>query len=60
MGGGVLPGFRCRGSSLGWDGERVVSGCLSCHVVHNLQISRVLRSLQTLQISAKVAKPDGV
>ena len=60
MGGGVIPGFRCRGSSLGWDGERVVSGCLSCVVAQNLQILRGLRSLEALQISAKVAKPDGV
>ena len=60
MGEGVLPGFRCLGSSLGWDGAGVASGCLSCDVAQNLQLLRVLRSLQTLQISAKVAKSDGV
>ena len=34
--GGVLPGFQCRGSSSGWDGEGVVPGCLSRDVAHKV------------------------
>ena len=32
----VSPGFQCRGSSLGRDGEGVVSGRLSCDVVRKV------------------------
>ena len=36
MGGGVLPGLHCRGSSLGRDGEGVASECLSCDVARKV------------------------
>ena len=41
MGEGVLPGFRCLGSSLGWDGEGGASGYLRCDVACRVFLSHL-------------------
>ena len=48
MGEGVLPGFRCLGSSLGWDGEGGASGCLRCDVARKVFSDSVFQNGSTL------------